>query len=131
MEVYTGWVGVDFAGGGGSVHREEFVSFLCVSKNTVQQYLKNDLLDFTVTVAPASVADDDDEANVAAVDDARVTLEPQSFSGVAGSPLCLVLRADVAALNATVHRITYQVTVLTRGTEALDTIKIRSASTPK
>ena len=124
MEVYTGWVGVNHTGGG-SLQRTEAVTFVLLSKNLVQPYQQEkDLLEVTVTATPSSVADDDDEANVAAVDKASVKLEPQTFPGVGGSPLCLVLRATVAALNATVHAITYQVTVLTTGREDLDPIPL-------
>ena len=132
MEVYTGWVAVNFEGGD-SIDRDEFVSFLCTDKQKVQPYSKGDLNkdNFTVTVAPSSVADDDDEANVAAVDGADVELEQQP--GIAGSPYCLVLKTKVAALNATIHAITYQVTVQSKFKEDLylEPIEIPEESTPK
>ena len=118
MDVFTGWVGVNFRGDGGAVHRDNFESFLLTDSKAVHTFTsENDILDVTVTVAPSSVADDDDEANVAAVDTASVRLEPQVFGGIAGTPLCLILRGKVAALNATVHAVTYQVTVLSRPTD--------------
>ena len=80
----------------------------------MQPYDENDLLAVTVTAAPSSVGDDDDEANVAAVDKASVQLEPQTFPGVGGTKFCLVLRATVAAHHAEVIAFTYQVTVLTK-----------------
>jgi hypothetical protein len=126
MEVYTGWVGVHFDG-----LRQEFASFVLVQPGLIQPYQADDLLDVTVTAAPSSVADDDDEANVAAVDFASVALEPQSFPSVGGTPHCLVLRATVAALNATVHAFTYQVTVLTKGREDIKPEKIGPHDKPR
>jgi hypothetical protein len=124
MEVYTGWVGVNFYGGDGSVHREQAVSFVLLDNLVIQPYKEDDLLDVTVTVAPSAVADDDDEANVAAVDDASVQIEPQTFAGVGGTVHCLVLRTTVAALNATLHEITYQGTVLTKSREDLQPLQL-------
>ena|SRR5215211_766023 len=113
MEVYTGWVIVGHQSGSGIV-REEFVSFLPFDTALhVQQYNPGDVLDFTVTAAPSSVTDQEEE-HVTAVDSARVRLEPQVFPGVGGNPNCLVLRAAVAGLRSTVNLITYQVTVLTK-----------------
>lgn len=121
MEVYTGWVGVNFFGGGGTVHREEAVAFVLRAPQLIQPYPEGStLLDVTVTAAPSSTGNVDDEANVAAVDDARVRLEPQQFPGFQGTPLCLVPRATVAAHHATVHGITYEVTVLTEARQDLE-----------
>ena len=131
MEIYTGWVAVNFYVGDEGVRRAEVATFVLLDNQLIQPYLDEDLLDVTVTAAPSSVADDDDEANVAAVDDASVELEPQSFPGVGGNPQCLILRATVAACNATVHAFTYQVTVLTRSREDLDPLKIGPNIKPK
>jgi hypothetical protein len=73
----------------------------------------------TVSVAPSSVATEDGEANVFATDSASVELEKQSFAGVAGSPQCLILRANVGALHGIVNGITYHVTVLSVFNEGL------------
>jgi hypothetical protein len=96
----------------------------------IQPYQADDLLAVNVTAAPSSVADDD-EANVAAVDFASVALESQSLPSVGGTPHCLVLRATVAALNATVHAFTYQVTVLTKSREDIKAEKIGTHDKPR
>jgi hypothetical protein len=113
MEVYTGWVGVNFSPGGTTVSREEFVSFVPIRDLTIQPYMEDDLLDYTVTVALSAVATVEDEANVAAVDRASVQIESQT--GIGGIVNCLVLRVRLAALHVTLHGIAYQVTVLMRG----------------
>ena len=83
LEVYTGWIVTNFAINSGTVKREEFVSFLPIGPDIIHAYHKDDLIDSTVMVTTSSVADDDDEANVAAVDKASVALEHQNT----GDPL--------------------------------------------
>jgi hypothetical protein len=112
MDVYTGWIRVNFYGGGGPVHTEDYVSFLPIGPNTVLDYpAGTSLLDHTVTVSPSSFSDDDDEGNLVAVDEAFVTLETQSQ--IVGDPNCLVLHPRVTVNYANLIAITYQVTVLT------------------
>lgn len=118
MDVFSGWLGVNFRGDGGSVHRDDCKSFLVTaSKDVFTLGTEAELIAATVTVTPSSVADDDDEANVAAVDSASVRLEKQAFPAISGNPLCLVLRAKLAALNVTLHGVTYQVVVLSKPRE--------------
>lgn len=129
MEVYTGWVTVNHNAGGATVP-EEALSFVMLDTQFIQPYNIGEILDITVMVAPSSVADDDDEANVAAVNRASVVLEPQTFGGVAGNPNCLVLRARLGAHHANVISITYQVTVLARMSQ-LGPIKLAPTDKPQ
>jgi hypothetical protein len=113
LEVYTGWVQPGFRAGGSIAHEEVRTLLPLDNQRNLFTYQQNSLVDFTVTASPATIAPDEDEANLFGVDEApSVALEPQSFSGVAGNPLCLVLRVVLAGLNVTFHRFTYQVTVL-------------------
>jgi hypothetical protein len=112
MEVYTGWVTPSF-GAGGSTAREEARTFLpLTNQQQIRSYQQDSLVDHTVTVSPATIAPEEDEATLFGVDGARVALEPQTFPGVGGTQFCLVLRVDLVGLNVTLHRFTYQVTVL-------------------
>jgi hypothetical protein len=111
MEVYTGWVRFEWYRGDEGVGHEEVVSFVPFAPQFVQPY-RNEPLEIAVTAAPSAFADDDDEANVVAVDDASVALESQTFEGVAGPQFVLVLRATIGALSARILGFTYQVTVL-------------------
>jgi len=76
MEVYTGWVGPGFQPGG-SLTQEEARTFLPLDdQNRVKAYAQDSLVDFTVTVSPATVAPFEDEANLFGVDGApSVALE--------------------------------------------------------
>jgi hypothetical protein len=131
MEVYTGWIVSNFYGGGGPIHREDFVSFLPINDNFfVNQYpVGSDVLDRTITVTPSTFQDDDDETNLVGVDDAFVDLEAQT--GLQGDPLCLVLRTRVAVHHLNLISIAYNVTVLTEGREDLpDPIELKPNQTP-
>jgi hypothetical protein len=115
VEFYSGIIGINFRGGGGSVHREDFQSFLPIdSRFAVMTYEPETEINTTVLCTPNAVAGDDDEANVAAVDNAGVRLKPQSFAGIGGQPLCLVLTFRAAALNTTLPLVSYHVTVIHR-----------------
>ncbi len=52
------------------------------------------------------------DPDVAAVDRATVSLEPQTVGGIAGNPMVLVLRAPLAEQDGAVHAFAYQVRVL-------------------
>src|SRR5215203_4151766 len=131
MEVYTGWVTPRF-GAGGSIAHEEARTFLPLNnQQQIRAYQEDSLVDFTVTVSPATIAPDEDEANLFWVDGApSVALESQSFSGVGGNPFCLVLRVDLAGLNMTFHRFTYQVTVLINDRTEDSVLDIGSSEMP-
>ena len=94
------------------MHRDEWVSFVPSHPMGVLAYQEGSLHDFTVTAAPSSVADVEDEAAVAAVESASVAFEPQQFVEVEGTQWCLIPRANLASLNAELHAFTYQITVL-------------------
>ncbi len=65
-----------------------------------------------VCVSPSASADDDDEANTVAVNGATASLEQETqLPGTPGG-WCLVLTVTIAVLNAIIHRIAYNVTVL-------------------
>lgn len=110
LEVYTGLIHVQVTGAGDHVHREKITSFIPINATHINTYVSGPI-DVTVTCVPSSVADEDDEANVAAVDWCRVDWGPQNVSHV-GDVDCLTLVALVAAHKATVISVAYQVTVL-------------------
>jgi hypothetical protein len=136
MEVFTGWVPVNFQGEEGSgahIQRDWVRCFLLRQVGVIRPYRAGDLLDSTVTVAPSGVGDVEDEAALAAVDEAFVSLDRQPNLTVAGVPqFCLVLRAHVAALNSTVYAITYQVTILSQiNADDLPVVEDRPDLTPE
>jgi hypothetical protein len=131
LEIHTGWWSLDrlVAPDVDEVHRIEFASFLLSANNQVERYERGASRDATVTASVSAVADEDDEANVEAVDIAIVSLEPQPQ--LAGDPFCLVLRTTVAALHAKVHAITYQVTVLTDSNTPVTSLPLDPDDAPK
>jgi hypothetical protein len=118
MEVYSAWVVVSdtgFSPALGDLFRGEVRTFLPTAPRSLRTYPEGSLLARTVTASPAAVALDDDEATFIAIDQAKsVELEPQHFdaSHPADADFCLVLRLDFAALNVSIHRFTYHVTLL-------------------
>jgi hypothetical protein len=118
MEVYTGWVDpnlpVQFLPG--TIRRRQARTFLPIDdQGHIREYQENSLVDYTVTVSPAVIRLDDDEATLFAVDGApSVALKSQAFPGIGGTPFHLVLTVDLARLNIDFRKFTYQVTVLTR-----------------
>ncbi len=113
VEFYAGIINIGFRGDGGQVHREKYQSFLPKDGGFhILTYAPGTEIDATVICVPNSVAGDDDEANVAAVDTAIVQLKPQTFPGIGGNPLCLILDFKVAALNTTLHSVSYHVTII-------------------
>lgn len=135
VEIYTGWIHFNVANHAPPKETFEVRSFLPIKRpgSSAPEIIRYEnvvdgasgtstqpepaIISTTITAAPSIVADDDDEANVAAVEDASIDLAKQSLPGVAGMPKCLVLRAKLALLNVVIHAITYQVTVLTRETQ--------------
>ncbi|MFD6108224.1 hypothetical protein ACFWFQ_36850, partial [Nocardia salmonicida] len=119
LETYTGWVQSNIAFLG---HLEHFTvkSFLPIAQNMVKFYQTTEsdkpgsIIKTTVVASPGAMAPVEDEANVFAVDAATVALEPQTFGGIEGNPLCLVLNARLGLLNTTMHNYTYSVNVLTK-----------------
>jgi hypothetical protein len=115
MEVYTGVVGFlapDGFGGGGRVRRDEVRIFLPFEAMRVKAYSQVSFFDVTAMASVAAYRGDEDEI-LATVDRVvSVRLEQQAFPGVGGSHMCLVMRANLAAMNADILRYTYQVTVL-------------------
>ncbi|MBB3039734.1 hypothetical protein [Hoyosella altamirensis] len=135
-ETYGGWIAINFGDSGSTTRRGDITSFLPIESNTINTYEDSaQILGFTVSAAPSSVADDDDEANVAALADATLLLRPQAFAGIAGSPLCLVFKARIGVHKGIVSAITYQVTVQSRIGESKDgtlpRIQLRSAQIPR
>jgi hypothetical protein len=118
MDIFSGWLNVNFPGGGGAVHREDCRAFLVNGKKNIFRFGNEaDLLDVTVMMTTSSVADDDDEANVAAVDHAFVVVQPQTFPGIGGTQDCPILQGRLATLNAQVHGVAYHVVILSRPTD--------------
>lgn len=138
MDVYCGWVEVNFHSQAGSVQRDTADTFLLLNpqddpspgKPKIQPYSGNEILAVTITASPSAVGDDDDEANVAAIDSARVVVRSKSFPGIAGTKEYLVLRARVAAHRANVIAFTYQVTLLSLAREIQDPIVVDEDDTP-
>ncbi len=131
LEVYTGWVQCDIGFVAPTAH-VTMKSFLPVNEGEVRFYPTKEtevepengaapvfvpgaIKQTTVVTAIGGVAPTEDEANVFAVDGANVTLEEQTFGGIAGSPLCLVLNTRLGLLNCHLFNFTYQVQVITRG----------------
>jgi hypothetical protein len=119
LDIFSGWLNVNFPGGGGSVHREECRTFLVDEDKGIFRFSKEaDLLDVTVMMTPSSVADDDDEANVAAVDHAFVDVQvPQRFPAIGGDQVCPILQGRLATLNAQLHGVAYHVVILSKPTD--------------
>ncbi|MFJ1607029.1 hypothetical protein ACIOHS_27205 [Streptomyces sp. NPDC088253] len=125
LETYTGWVQCDIAFVTPTTH---FVmkSFLPITPGQVRFYSTKEsnqpgsIVQTTVVASLGAVAPIEDEANIFAVDDANVSLEPQTFGGIAGSPLCLVLNATLGLLNCRMFNYTYAVNVLTKGEPNFD-----------
>jgi hypothetical protein len=127
MEVYTGYVVVNYAVTDPLGH-EDVVSFVPVSKETVQPYGEaGDILDITVTAAPSSVNVKDTES-IAAVDSADVALEAQLIGGTAQR--CLVLKAKIAAGNANLIAFAYQVTVKSKTSDLVNPIQLAPTKVP-
>ena len=76
METYSGWIRVNF--GSSSLAPEKVVSFLLDEGKKIPTYNgPADLIDYTVSVAPAYVGMSDDFNTSIAVDNAEVKIEEQ------------------------------------------------------
>lgn len=110
LEIYSGWIQIDQGASSGPTRHDTIAAFLPIHDTTIRDYRRaQGIISATVTVAPSGVSDD---ATVFAVDDASVMLEPQTFGGIEGAPLCLVLRAQIGVDNGNLLAITYQVNIL-------------------
>jgi hypothetical protein len=116
MDVYTGvlswsWTFPDH------LIQTQVRTFLPVGPGVLKDYGQeagSHIVDFTATATPSVVAPVEDEANFFGVDgvpDVQMVVQPQ----LVGDPRCLVMTVALAGLNVTIHRITYQVTVLVGG----------------
>ena len=113
LQVYTGWIAATH-GAGGDLTRNTAISFVPLDgSRNVQTYLPGNVdLGGVEVIMTAALSSFGDRPSVAAVDRATVSLEPQTFGGIAGNPLVLVVRATLAAHEGNVHAFAYQVTVL-------------------
>lgn len=113
LQVYTGWVAATH-GAGNDLTRNTAISFVPLDGNRRVQTFNPGNVDLgqIEAVVTASLSSFGGDPDVAAVDRASVRLEPQTFGGVGGNPLVLVLRATLAAQDGAVHAFAYQVTVL-------------------
>ena len=123
MEVYTGVV-VPFLPGGffgdDTTVRDRAMTFLPFKDMAVRVYPRGSIKDVTATASPATISVDEDEAFIGGVDTvASVQLEPQVFGG-AKEPL--VMGADLAILNGSILRFTYQVTLLVDEAATIDEV---------
>jgi hypothetical protein len=94
----------------------------------VRAYPQDSIIDFTAKASLASFAGSEDEAVIVGVDnvsDSMLPLESQPFGE------CLVLRVLLAALNATIFRYTYQVTLLVReGAKIVEPDRLNAGTIP-
>lgn len=131
LEVFTGIIQLGW-NAGSTVDRWKIASFLPLSDSTdIHTYDGVSLFtdNMTCTVSVATFQLHEDEEGLAGVDNSRVVLEPQSFSGVGGSPGCLILVADLALMNGTMHSINYHVTVTYGlGEGSIDTLGLNGES---
>ncbi|MFJ4467346.1 hypothetical protein ACIP2X_07545 [Streptomyces sp. NPDC089424] len=120
LERYTGWVQCEIGFVAPTTHFT-MKSFLPVAGGQVRFYSTTDstkpggILQKSVNASIGAVAPTEDEANVFAVDSADVSLEAQTFGGIGGSPLCLVLNTKCGLLNCHLFNYNYVVQVMTRG----------------
>ena len=118
LDIFSGWLNVNFSVGGGTVHRDTCRAFLVNEKKHIFKFVEEaDLLDVTVCMTPSSVGDDDDEANVAAVDSATVLVQPQTLPGIGGQQACPILQGRLAALSANIIAVAYHVVLLSKPTD--------------
>jgi hypothetical protein len=119
MEVYTGVVEPDFFSISTNIFRDELRSFLPVRAMTIKAYQPDSLVDSTAMATVATISGDQGKAVLVGIDRVvSVQLEPQANLGE-----CLMMRVELATLNAQILRYTYQVTVLVKegaSTQELD-----------
>jgi hypothetical protein len=117
-EIYTGWVQCDIGIVTPTTHFV-FKSFLPTAPDTVRFYPTTDatkpggIVDTAVVASPGGMGPREDEANIFAVDKAGVVLEEQTFPGIGGEQLCLILHTTVGLLNCHMWHYAYWVQVLT------------------
>ncbi|MFJ4585674.1 hypothetical protein [Streptomyces echinatus] len=135
IETYTGWVQCDVDIAAPTLHFR-MKTFLPILPGTVRFYSNDSddqpgsIVDSTVVASPGAMAPYEDEANVFAVDAADVRLEAQTFGGIAGSPLCLVLKARLSLLNCHMYNYTYSVQVITKKEPQVKTAGIPTNQLP-
>ncbi|MFE5220181.1 MULTISPECIES: hypothetical protein [unclassified Streptomyces] len=118
MEMYTGWVQCDIGFAAPTTHFT-MKSFLPVEPGQVRFYATTDpdlsggIINHTVVASPGGIGPSEDEANIFAVDSADVSLEQQTFDGIVGSHLCLVLNARLGLLNCHMWHYAYSVLIKT------------------
>jgi hypothetical protein len=114
MDIYTGWIRVEFGNPGGDVSRETFTSFIPLgTKNSSGQFLVQGYPEGAEVIVSASIssfATADDADNTCAVDSATVQVVSQNLPGFAAQ--LLVLTGTMAYQAAMLNRVSYQVTVL-------------------
>lgn len=130
LVTYTGWVGATH-GAGDDLTRNTAISFVPLGGRDIQTFLPgNQDLGQVEAIVTASLSSFGDSPAVAAVDRASVELKPQTFGGVAGNPLVLILRATLAAHEGNVHAFAYQVTVLAHPSLFGDVLTLPASTAP-
>ncbi len=127
MEVYTGWVLARFWGPR-TVWRDEVRTFLPTSSvaqkpsNKIRSYAPGSLMFATATASPATIflGDVDEDALLGVDGLTDVQLVPQQIPGIGPPVFCLILQVTLAAMEATILRFTYQVTVLMNAGDRLE-----------
>jgi hypothetical protein len=115
IEIYAGNIAVQFENNDGMIVPRNDTCLIPIDKTTLVSYPLSDqdskLVEITTCVSIANFTTAEDEANLVAVNSAFVKLERQSFPGVSGSPLCLVLHVHLAVLNSNIRSIAYNIAV--------------------
>ncbi|MEU8984567.1 hypothetical protein [Streptomyces sp. NPDC048309] len=135
LEVYTGWVQCEIGFVVPTTHFR-MKSFLPITAGQVRFYSTKDpekpggIVQTAVVASLGAMAPSEDEANIFAVDSADVSLEEQTFGGIGGSPLCLVLNTECGLLNGHMFNYNYSVQVITRGEPTFNQSQIPTNQRP-
>ncbi len=126
MDVYTGWLTFDLSDG--DLVRDHVRALVPLGTGSagmldIQEYAGG-ISSVVVTASLSSFAGDPD---VAAVDSATVKLKTHNFPGVPPADV-LVLDVNVAVQDGTVHRVSYQITVLAAAKEPVRAVDELEAS---
>jgi hypothetical protein len=128
-EVYSGSINMSIHSHG-PIFREQYSILIPMRDAHIRLYEGGGELQVVPMVALGAFSGEDDEENLAAVDDFGVLLEPQSIPGVSGSPPCLVLYFRVALQNGNLYRVSYHVSVTFKPGSKFDDIDIPPDTVP-
>jgi hypothetical protein len=136
FEVYAGNVLIGFQGGR-STEREDFSIYMPLQGNSIRTYGNISEGDPTppvgnaILVTPIGFQGHEDEEFVCSVDSFGLRIAPQTFNGIGGEPLCLILDFRLAIRNGVIHRVGYNVTVNTPLPGHISGIDLTGAEAPQ